>query len=106
MEAITYLALLSALAALGLAFFYFGQVKKASPGNDRMVELMVAIQDGAKAFLRQEYTYVAVFVAVMSVLIAVFVVPLGAVTYIFGAVLSAGAGYVGMTVATIRAASA
>ena len=101
MEAIPYLALVSALAGLGLAFFYFGLVKKESPGNERMQELMLAIQDGAKAFLRQEYTYVAIFVAVMAVLIAVFVVPLGAVTYIFGAVLSAGAGYVGMTVATM-----
>ncbi|MFP5321869.1 MAG: sodium-translocating pyrophosphatase [Acidimicrobiia bacterium] len=101
MEAIPYLALVSALAGLGLAFFYYGAVKKESPGDERMRELMVAIQDGAKAFLRQEYTYVAVFVAVMAVLIAVFVVPLGAVTYVFGAILSALAGYVGMTVATM-----
>jgi K(+)-stimulated pyrophosphate-energized sodium pump len=100
-EAITYLALLSALAALALAFFYFRQVRKESPGNDRMVEIMVAIQDGAKAFLRQEYTYVAAFSAVMAVLIAIFVVPLGAVTYLFGALLSGSAGYVGMTVATM-----
>jgi K(+)-stimulated pyrophosphate-energized sodium pump len=100
-EAIPYLALVSALAGLGLAFFYYGAVKKESPGDERMRELMVAIQDGAKAFLRQEYTYVAVFVVVLAVLIALFVAPLGAVTYVFGAVLSALAGYVGMTVATM-----
>ena len=101
MEAIPYLALVSALAGLGLAAFYFGAVKKESPGNDRMSELMLEIQSGAKAFLKQEYTYVAAFVAVMAVLVAVLVTPLGAVTYIFGAVLSALAGYVGMTVATM-----
>jgi K(+)-stimulated pyrophosphate-energized sodium pump len=100
-EAIPYLALVSALAGLGLAFFYFGQVKKESSGNDRMTELMLEIQAGAKAFLKQEYTYVAIFVAVLAVLIAILVVPLGAVSYIFGAVLSATAGYVGMTVATM-----
>ena len=101
MEAIPYLALVSALAGLGLAAFYFGQVKKESPGNPRMVELMEEIALGARAFLKQEYTYVAVFVAVMAVLVAALVTPLGAITYIFGACLSALAGYVGMTVATM-----
>jgi K(+)-stimulated pyrophosphate-energized sodium pump len=100
-EAIPYLALLSALAALGLAFYYYGAVKKESPGNARMVELMDAIAEGARAFLRAEYTYVAVFVVIMMVLVGIFVAPLGALTYVFGAVLSAGAGYVGMTVATM-----
>lgn len=101
MEAIPYLALVSALAGLGLAAFYFGAVKKESSGNARMTELMEEIALGARAFLKQEYTYVAAFVAVMAVLIAVLVVPLGAATYIFGALLSALAGYVGMTVATM-----
>ena len=101
MEAIPYLALVSALAGLGLAAFYFGKVKKESPGNARMEELMNEIATGARAFLKQEYTYVAAFVAVMAVLIAILVVPLGALTYVFGAALSALAGYVGMTVATM-----
>ncbi|WP_436795886.1 sodium-translocating pyrophosphatase [Actinospongicola halichondriae] len=101
MEAIPYLALVSALAGLGLAAFYFGAVKKEDPGTPRMVELMEEIATGARAFIKQEYTYVAAFVAVMAVLVAVLVTPLGAVTYIFGAGLSALAGYVGMTVATM-----
>jgi len=100
-EAIPYLALVSALAALALAAYYFGAVKKEDPGTPRMVELMEAIAEGARAFLRAEYTYVAVFVVIMMVLVGVFVAPLGALTYVFGAVLSAGAGYVGMTVATM-----
>jgi K(+)-stimulated pyrophosphate-energized sodium pump len=100
-EAIPYLALASALAGLALAFYYFGLVKKESPGSPRMVELMEEIALGARAFLKQEYTYVAVFVAVMAVLIGVLIVPLGAVSYVFGAVLSALAGYIGMTVATM-----
>ena len=101
MEAVPYLALVSAVAALGLAFFFFGDVKKASPGNDRMVFLMTEIQKGAKAFLTQEYTWVGAFGVVMAVLIAAVIAPLAAVAYILGAVLSALAGYVGMTVATM-----
>ena len=44
MEAIPYLAMGSSIAALALAFFYYTAVKKESPGNDRMVELMKAGQ--------------------------------------------------------------
>ncbi len=101
MQAIPYLALVSALAALGLAFFFFNNVKAASPGNDRMVFLMNEIQAGAKAFLKQEYMWVGVFGVIMAILVAVVIDPLAALAYILGAVLSAGAGWAGMTVATM-----
>jgi K(+)-stimulated pyrophosphate-energized sodium pump len=104
MDAIPYLAALTALAGLGLAAFFYRLVGKADPGDDRMVQLMTAIQAGARAFLRREYTWVAGFVVVMTVLIAAFLDygrPWGAIAYITGAVLSALAGFVGMTVATM-----
>ena len=101
MGVVPYLALISALAALGLAGFFYTDVRKANPGNDRMVYLMTEIQTGARAFLRQEYTWVAVFVVVLAVLIAVLIQIEAAAAYIIGAVLSALAGYVGMTVATM-----
>ena len=101
MGAVPYLAFLSALAALGLAAFFFNNVRAASPGNERMVFLMTEIQNGAKAFLKQEYTWVAGFVVIMAVLIGAFISPWGSVSYVIGAVLSALAGYVGMTVATM-----
>ncbi len=101
MEIIPYLALVSAIAALGLAVYFYGDVKKASPGNERMVFLMTEIQNGAKAFLKQEYTWVSGFAVVMAVLIAIVIDPLAAVAYVLGAFLSAFAGYVGMTVATM-----
>ena len=101
MGAVPYLAFVSALAALGLAGFFYLDVKKASPGNDRMIHLMNEIQTGARAFLKQEYTWVSAFVVVLAVLIAVLIGWEAAITYIVGAVLSAAAGYVGMTVATM-----
>lgn len=101
MELIPYLAGGSALAGLLLAFYFYTLVKKASPGNDRMVFLMNEIQKGAKAFLKKEYTWVSVFIVALAIVLAIVIVPLAAVTYIFGAVLSALAGYVGMTVATM-----
>ena len=101
MESIPYLALASAVAALLLAYYFFTTVKAAPAGNDRMVFLMTEIQKGAKAFLKQEYTWVSVFVAAMIILLAIVITPLASISYVIGAILSATAGYVGMTVATM-----
>jgi K(+)-stimulated pyrophosphate-energized sodium pump len=103
-DAVPYLAGLSAIAGLALAFYFYGKVKAADPGNARMVQLMEAIQEGARAFLRREYTWVAGFVVIMTVLIFAFLDygrPWGAIAYITGAVLSGLAGFVGMTIATL-----
>ena len=101
MDAIPYLAAASALLGLLLAGFFFKNVKAADPGNDRMVFLMIEIQKGAKAFLKKEYSWVSVFVIAMAILIASLIAPAAAVTYVIGASLSALAGYIGMTVATM-----
>jgi K(+)-stimulated pyrophosphate-energized sodium pump len=97
------LAVACAVAGLLLAAFFFQAVSKADPGNETMVGLMTQIQVGAKAFLMQEYKWVAGFVVVMGALIVAFLDygrPWGVIAYVTGAVLSAGAGYVGMTIAT------
>ena len=104
MDSIPLIDAATALAALAVAGWFFQKVKAADPGNERMVQLMTAIQEGSRAFLRREYTWVAGFVVLMTVLIAVFLDygrPWGAIAYITGAVLSALAGFVGMTVATM-----
>ena len=102
MQAIPYIALVSALAALALAAYYYKDVSSAPAGNERMVSIMKQIQAGARAFLRQEYTWVAGFVVIMAVLIPVITgVTLSFLSYLLGAALSAGAGYAGMTVATM-----
>jgi K(+)-stimulated pyrophosphate-energized sodium pump len=62
---------------------------------------MTEIQKGARAFLKKEYTWVAFFVGALAIVLAIVITPLASVTYILGALLSAGAGYVGMTVATM-----
>jgi len=101
LDAIPYLAGAAALLGLMLAGYFFNNVKAAPPGDERMTFLMTEIQKGARAFLKKEYSWVSAFVVVMAVLIAVLIAPAAAVTYVIGAVLSALAGYVGMTVATM-----
>ncbi|MGB1381319.1 MAG: sodium/proton-translocating pyrophosphatase, partial [Ilumatobacteraceae bacterium] len=98
---IPYLAAASAILGLALAAYYYRAVAAASPGDDRMVFLMTEIQKGARAFLYKEYSWVAVFVVALAILLAIIIAPLAAISYVLGAVLSAGAGFVGMTVATM-----
>ena len=95
------LAAASALAALALAAYFYKAVEAAPPGDARMIFLMNEIQKGAKAFLYKEYSWVAIFVVALAIVLAIVIAPLAAVSYVLGAVLSAGAGFVGMTVATM-----
>ncbi len=92
-----------AVLGLALAAFYATRVLAASRGNATMVAISDSIREGADAFMRREYTWVSVFVVALAVLIAVLVPwgrPWGAVAYVFGALLSASAGFIGMRVAT------
>jgi len=103
MDLIPYIAALSALCGLGLAAYFYRAVTKESPGNERMVELMEAIQKGARAFLHREYRWVAGFVVAVTVLIFALLDygrPWGAVAYLLGAFFSALAGFIGMDIAT------
>ncbi len=98
-----WLALILGVSALALAAYFGRQVNAADPGNELMQDLMAEIRKGAMAFIKREYTAVAVFVVVLAVLILIFLDwgrPWGAVAYVFGAVLSAAAGYIGMRTAT------
>ena len=98
-----YIAMAMGVLGLAVAAFYASQVLSADPGNEEMVRLMSVIRAGAMAFLRREYLAIAVFVALLTILIVVFLPwgwPWGAVAYVFGAFLSALAGFIGMRIAT------
>ncbi|NND30045.1 MAG: sodium-translocating pyrophosphatase [Myxococcales bacterium] len=98
-----YAALVAGVLAILLAAYFAREVNAADPGNDRMQELMGAIREGAMAFMRREYTAVAGFVVVLAILIGVLLDwgwPWGWIAYVFGAVLSALAGFIGMRIAT------
>ncbi|OQX95969.1 sodium-translocating pyrophosphatase [candidate division KSB1 bacterium 4572_119] len=82
-------------------------ILKKDIGNERMAQISLAIQQGARAFLKREYIYVSIVVVVIAVLIAaapfLTEVELGwktSVAFIGGALVSALAGYIGMSIAT------
>ena len=100
MSAFVWLIPVLAACALVFAAYKAAFVSKANPGNPRMQEIAAAIAEGADAFLKSEYRILAIFIAVLLVLIAVFINIGTAVCFLLGALCSILAGFFGMKVAT------
>src|SRR4030042_196337 len=107
-----FIAPIAAIISIIAGLYFYRYVDKQDPGTARMKEIMLAIKEGARAFLKREYTILGVFVIVVGSLIGIFLPtpiwtnanPLQNITlalaYFFGAFLSALAGYFGMDIAT------
>ena len=94
-------ALLSLAFAINRRRFIYSH----DQGTDEMKKLAGAIQDGAMAFLKKEYSWLCVFVAIVAVALYFGLGEEGhglstAVCFVYGAISSAMAGFIGMRVAT------
>jgi K(+)-stimulated pyrophosphate-energized sodium pump len=101
------LAAAGAVALVSLAFAVIRRrfIYKQDQGTDEMKRLAGLIQDGAMAFLKKEYSWLCVFVAVVALALWRGLGEDGqglstAVCFIYGAISSAMAGFIGMRVAT------
>lgn len=93
-------AIIVGIVAIVFALIRASSIRKIDPGNARVQELGEFIQDGAMAFLKRQYTSLAIFVVVLAVVL-IFLINLNtAISFVIGAVASAIAGYMGMKVAT------
>jgi K(+)-stimulated pyrophosphate-energized sodium pump len=108
------IAPLSALVSILVGLYFYNYVNKQDSGTERMREISAAIKEGAGAFIRREYTTLAMFVVIVAILVAIFlpqpIWEYGAhnvmlnfqlsIAYMFGSFCSALAGYLGLNVAT------
>jgi K(+)-stimulated pyrophosphate-energized sodium pump len=115
--AVTIILVLS-LLGLAIAFYYSSSVLKIpidmgvqDPAiKKRLAKIHAAIAGGAMAFLKQEYKFMAIFIVVFAAIIALLIddhhtdyVNEGiytAIAFIFGAIISIAAGFIGMKIAT------
>ena len=114
------ISLVVSALAIGVAAYFYKWVQALPVEEEKIRNIGELIRNGAFTFLKREYRILAIFVAIVSVLVLlIYPSPiwkgnvgeniLAAVTYIAGAALSALAGYVGISVATLanmRSASA
>ena len=87
--------------ALVVAAFMAVYVLKQEEGSQKVREISAAIKEGATAFLGREYTILVGFVVVVAIILGV-VPNLGwwvALAFVFGAICSGLAGYIGMSIA-------
>ena len=113
---ILWIAVVAALVAMAFAVVMSRRVLAEDPGDETMRSIAEQIQIGAAAFLRRQYSFIAVFVVTVAVVIAVFRdfdvldklpkgegeledLPRFAIAYLIGAIASATAGYAGMFIA-------
>ena len=106
-----YLWLVIAAGALGVLYglVQTASLMKASTGNDKMREIAAAIQEGASAYLRRQYTTIAMVGVVILVAAYFLIGEWAAIGFVIGAVLSGLAGFAGMLIsvrANVRTAQA
>jgi K(+)-stimulated pyrophosphate-energized sodium pump len=112
LEFLTDWGVVIALVCAGCALIY-GVVTSRwllalSPGNQEMQDISMAVQEGAKAYLRRQYTIIAGVAVVLAIVLAIGLEAqdangiLVAIGFLIGGTFSGAAGFIGMNV-SVRA---
>ena len=105
-----WLVPVASLVALGMAWFFFAQMRKADEGTPRMIEIAEHVRKGAMAYLRQQYKVVLIVFLVLAVIFAIMAYgfqmqnPWVPFAFLTGGFFSGLAGFFGMKTATYASA--
>ncbi|HLD72847.1 MAG TPA: sodium-translocating pyrophosphatase [Candidatus Nanoarchaeia archaeon] len=99
---IEIIAIIISLMALGYSWILASKINKLEPGTEKMQEIASAIKEGAMAYLARQYKTIAIFAVIITVILGILFKWPVAVGFLFGAILSGLAGYIGMSV-SVRA---
>ncbi len=97
-----YFALACAVAAVAYGLVSAQWILGLPQGNERMKQIAAAIQEGASAYMKRQYTIIAVVGVVMFVLLFATLGAKTAVGFAIGALFSGLTGFIGMFV-SVRA---
>lgn len=105
-DLVWWVAPISSLIALGMAFVLFRMMKKAPEGNDTMRQIAQYVREGAFAYLRRQYKVVTIVFAVMVVLLGFLAFmgiqnPFVPIAFLTGGFFSGLCGFIGMNTATL-----
>ncbi len=105
MHTIIYVLPVAGLIALLYTLWRSSWINKKEVGTEKMAKIANYISEGAMAFLKAEYRVLAIFVVSVAILLGASAdpevsSPFVALSFVFGALCSALAGYIGMRVAT------
>ena len=95
---ITLLAVFSAIISIVFGVVLIKKILKAPAGDEKMKKIANAIQEGAKAYLTRQYKTIAYIATALFILLGFVIDWPTALSFLVGAVLSATAGIIGMSV--------
>src|SRR5438067_3430777 len=104
-----WLIVLCGVLAIVYAIWATRSVLQSDAGSARMQEISAAVREGAQAYLRRQYSTIALVGIVIFVIVGYFLGWLVGIGFAVGAILSAAAGFIGMNVsvrANVRTAQA
>ena len=96
----TYLILAAAVVSLAMAFGLYRKNASIQVESPRMREIAGFIHEGAMAYLKRQYVVMAIFAAVMFVVLLIILGWQTAVCFLVGALFSVLSGFFGMLSAT------